>query len=110
MVMKISMPRVVSPGECVPCMSAELKRALREATQDPQVLSLADSMDTCIDGQVLQLCTRQARGRRPKRAASAYQEFIGSCMRNKDLKGKPFGTASKYMKECSAEWRKRKSK
>lgn len=40
-----------------------------------------------------------------KRCPSGYNEFIGACMKKVDLKGKPFGAAAPFMKQCSATWK-----
>lgn len=90
--------------KCVPCMSEALKKVVREFTNDPQTNSILETVATCPVGEILNLCQGK------KRQPSAYQLFIGDCMRSKPIKGKPFGTASKYMKECSLEWRERSKK
>lgn len=41
-----------------------------------------------------------------KRAPSAYNNFIGDCMRGKKIKG--FANAAPAMKQCAAEWRGRR--
>jgi len=87
--------------KCVPCLGKDLKEALRQLGE--QALDVeVDKIEDCPDPLEIQMCVK------PKRARSEYQLFIGNCMKSKPIKGKPFGEASKYMKECAAEWRNRK--
>ena len=90
--------------KCVPCMSKPLKDLIREFTDDPQTLKIIDTVAICPVGEILNICSRI------KRQPNAYQLFIGDCMRSKPIKGKPFGAAAEYMKECSLEWKSRKDK
>jgi hypothetical protein len=46
-------------------------------------------------------------GAKSKRVPSAYQRFIGDCMKSKHIKG--FGQAPAAMRECAAAWRAQKS-
>ena len=90
--------------KCTPCMSESLKRAIRDFTDDPKTLRIVDEIATCPVGEILDLCGgRVGKG---KRQPSAYSTFIGECMRSKPIKGKPFGEAAKYMKECAEAWSK----
>lgn len=91
-------------AKCQPCMADSLKDTIRKFTDDPQTHRILETVATCPAGEIMNLCS----GSSKKRAPSAYQQFIGECMRSKPIKGKPFGTASKYMKECSLEWKSRK--
>ncbi|MDD5701582.1 MAG: hypothetical protein PHU23_05970 [Dehalococcoidales bacterium] len=75
-----------------------------------KVHSQAD-LNTAI-GQAYDACAKEhpvecdcAKGERRKREPSAYNLFIGECMRSKPIAGKPFGTAGKYMGECAQSWR-----
>lgn len=97
--------------KCVPCMSENLKKLIRTFTDDETTRRQIDEIATCSIGEIMELCPGQARDRRRggKREPSAYQVFIGQCMRSKPIKGKPFGEAAKFMKECSLEWRKSKA-
>ncbi len=88
-------------AKCVPCMAESLKDIIREFTDDPHTLKQVDEIATCSLGEIMELCGGKTGGRKP----SAYNEFISQCMKGKPIKGKPFGTASKYMKECSEEWK-----
>lgn len=101
--------------ECIPCLSKGIKNLLKDSI-DPELHEMIDEVRTCPTGIVLELCpvgvTTGTKGKRTKvkRPRSAYQEFISQCMKSKPIKGKPFGAASKYMKECATEWKKTASK
>lgn len=99
---------------CVPCLSKGVKQVLKDST-DPELHEMIDSVRTCPVGEVLRFCPVESRlGARKvkatKRPRSAYQEFISQCMKSKPIKGKPFGEAAKYMKECAHEWRNQGSR
>lgn len=102
--------------ECVSCLSPQLKATLKEFTH-PKFHAEIDEFPTCGPGLVLQLCPytpTEAPARRrktggEKRPRSQYQEFISTCMKQQPLKGKPFGEAAKYMKECASKWRQQKN-
>lgn len=94
------------PRSCIPCMCESLKELILEFTDDPQTVSLIKEMVDCPKGSIMNLCI-SPKGEPIKRAPSQYQLFISSCLKSKPIKGKPFGAAAKYMKECSAEWRAR---
>jgi len=79
----------------IPCLTDELKQLISESTDSKKVHDALKTIETCpikVGG----------RGR------SAYQQFISECMQTKPIKGKPFGEAGKYMKECATQWRDRK--
>jgi len=90
--------------KCVPCMSESLKNDIRAFTDDPHTLKQISEIATCSLGEILELCG----GKPGKRKAGPYALFIGSCMSKKPIKGKPFGAAAKYMRECAEEYRKQK--
>lgn len=91
-------------AKCVPCMSESLKKVIHNFTNDPHTLKQIDVIPACPVGEILNLCGGKPGGRKP----NAYQMFIGECMRGKPIKGKPFGEAAKYMKECAVEYKNRK--
>ena len=97
--------------KCYPCLSPGIKKYLKEAV-DSELHQMIDEMPTCPTGEVLTLCPVSAEptktGPRIKRPRSAYQEHISQCMKAKPIKGKPFGAASQYLKECAIEWKQRK--
>jgi hypothetical protein len=98
-------------GNCTTCLSPGIKRALKEIV-DPELYQMIDSVPNCSAGEVLQFCPVSEAGvvgKPQKRPRSAYQQFISDCMKTKPIKGKPFGAASQYMKECAREWRERKN-
>jgi len=106
-------------NECIPCFSQGIKTALKDIV-DPEYHQMIEQVPTCPAGHVLNLCpvnltaagAKSTRGNKEKstRPRSAYQEFISQCLQTKPIKGKPFGEAAKYLKECAIEWRGRKSK
>lgn len=91
--------------KCIPCMSKSLKQAILNFTDDPQTTKAVNEIATCPTGIIMDLCLG---GTKTGRQPSAYQQFIGQCMKSKPIKGKPFGEAAKYMKECSAQWKQQK--
>ena len=102
-------------SECISCLSQAIKDVLKENTH-PKFHPEIDEFPTCGIGMVLQLCpfdpekhkTKARKKSGEKRPPSAYNQFISSCMKSKPIKGKPFGAASEFMKECAVEWRQQK--
>lgn len=100
--------------ECKPCLSKGMKQALKNMV-DVELHQMIDEVATCETGIVMELCPagvviggkRGKKREKGERKRSAYQEFISQCMKEKPIKGKPFGAASKYMKECAGEWKHR---
>jgi hypothetical protein len=88
------------PVKCTPCLSDEVKDAIRERIRDPQVLSILDVTPSCSGPELMELCQKK------KRAASAYQTFVGECLKRKKITG--FDDAPDKMRECAAEWRELK--
>ena len=86
--------------KCVPCISSKLRVLMIRF--DPKLESLLKAVADCPKGQDLNLCGKE------KRVSSEYQRFISDCMKTKPIKGKPFGVASGYMKECAGAWRERR--
>ncbi len=85
------------------CMSTEAKALLLKAFPENATLQayLAQQMPTCAIRQhpaVLQ---------RAKRAPSAYQLFIGPCLKGK-MAGKGFDPSGSALKACAVEWKSRK--
>ena len=87
--------------QCIPCLGSEIKEAIRELG-DVALDKTLEIIPDCPDSLEIELCIK------PPRARSEYQVFVSECMKSKPIKGKPFGEASKYMKECAVSWRKRK--
>lgn len=88
-------------NKCIPCLGADLKDAIRQLN-DRALDDALDKVPDCPDAMEIQFCVK------PPRAKSEYQVFVSQCMKSKPIKGKPFGEASKYMKECAVEWKRRK--
>lgn len=86
---------------CIPCLSDEVKIAIRQGVKDPEVLAMLEEIAVCQVGPQIQMCG--VTGKRPR---SAYQQFISECMKSKNIKG--FGAAAPAMKECALEWRTKK--
>ena len=89
-------------AKCVPCLGTDIKEVIR-SLNDRSLDIILDKIEDCPDPLQIQVC-----GKSP-RAKSDYQVFVGECMRSKPIKGKPFGAASAYMKECASEWKNRKN-
>jgi hypothetical protein len=85
-------------------MSKDLKQLVRDNTKDLVLIDSIDRVPDCPELGQINFCFSN------KRAASPYQQFIKECLLKKPLKGKPFGEAGKYMKECAIEWRSRRAK
>ena len=89
--------------KCIPCMSESLKETIHAFTDDPHTLQQVDALLTCPGGEIFEICGgKRGGGRKP----GAYASFIGTCLKSKPIKGKPFGAAAQYMKECSLEWKR----
>lgn len=89
----------------ISCLSPRLKQVLieelsREGAMDELLRELED-LPECPRGVPIAFgSTKKGRGR------SEYQQFISECMRAKNIR--QFGQAAQAMRECAAEWRKRK--
>ena len=86
---------------CVPCLSPEVKAAIKEKIKDPAVNNLLATVPDCSSPEMINLC-----GSKP-RTKSAYQVFVSDCMKGKKIKS--FGEAPVAMKACALEWRERKN-
>lgn len=95
------MPKKVT---CIPCMSVDIKKIVRDNTKDLVLIEEISAVPDCPEPGQVKFCLIK------KRSPSAYQTFISECLSKKDLKGKPFGEAGKYLKECAIEYRKRAGK
>ncbi|MDO8634899.1 MAG: hypothetical protein Q7R34_01455 [Dehalococcoidia bacterium] len=80
--------------KCIPCLGKDIKDAIREAIEDKATLALLDKVKDCPDDEAMEFC-----GKVGKRKTSAYQDFIGIC-----LKG-----GQKNISQCAGEWRERKT-
>jgi hypothetical protein len=85
-------------AKCVPCLSKEIKAAIREKINDARTMSALEEIPDCPSGTDMQLCGGK------KRKTSAYQEFVGQCLRDKKLTH--FDPSA--LKDCAAQWRKQK--
>jgi len=81
-----------------------VKEAISSQIKGAAVRELLAKIADCPEPEDIQLCGgKTVRG---KRAPSAYNIFVGDCIRAKNIKG--FGAAAPAMKGCAAEWRARK--
>lgn len=87
----------------IACLSARLKRVLgEELGREPASEALLRELErvpACPRGTLIGFT-----GRKGKRQPNAYQQFVGECMKGKDLKS--FDQAPKAMRECAARWRR----
>jgi len=86
--------------KCIPCMSVDIKSLIRDNTKDLVLIEAVSAVPDCPEPGQIQFCLIK------KRTPSAYQEFMKGCLATKPIKGKPFGEAGKFLKECASEWRK----
>jgi len=91
------------PKRCIPCIGGDIKAAAIKLG-DVALNDMLAKIPDCPGAREIQFCGN-IKGTRPR---SAYQEFVSTCMRGKNIKG--FGEAPKAMKECAADWRKSKGK
>ncbi len=100
------------------CANEKVKEAIRVAAYRTDVpkqiidvlLQTLDEIPECENGYPVGFGTPKAAGggrqAHEKRAPSAYNQFIGTCMKEKHIKG--FGEAAGAMKQCAAEYHKAK--
>jgi hypothetical protein len=89
--------------KCEPCLSFEIKEAIRSKIKDPKIIAEIDAIPDCILGTNVELCLSGVK----KRGRSKYQQFISECMKARNIHSKE--GAANGMKECAAEWRKIKA-
>ena len=89
---------------CTPCLAPDVKAILLQAMEEqhPEIRKALSDIADCPDGRLVNLCA-SSRGTRVKRAPSAYNLHISSCMKAKNIKG--FANAAPAMRECAAEWK-----
>lgn len=88
------------------CVGPKMRSILLEHAASRAEHDIIQRIPECPPPQEIDLGISR-RGRREKgekRAPSAYNTFIGNCMKAKHIKG--FGNAAPAMKDCAAEWRK----
>ena len=93
--------------KCIPCLGRDVKDFIKQQYPGRAVVALLDSVKDCPDTEPMRLC--QARDGRKGRAPSAYNIFIGQCLKSKPIAGKGFGAAQPYFKECVDEWRQKRT-
>ena len=105
--MAVTIRREIEVKGCIPCLSEEVKDAIRQGTSDDAILQLLNGIATCGGGVHFRFCEGGA-GRRQgsRRGRSEYQSFVSECMKGKGVKS--FGEAPQAMKECAAAWRSKR--
>jgi len=91
-------------SNCIPCLSKEFKDAINKEFKNDRVAAMLDEIETCKPGHLINLCPRSSRGEKQKREPSAYQQFVGQCLREKHLHGFDPGA----MKDCAGQWQEMK--
>ncbi len=86
--------------KCVPCLSPEVKTAIRSGVKDPAVLESVEKLADCPRGVGIQLCGKGTRAKSP------YQNFLSDCLKGKGIHS--FGQAGPALKACAVEWKRRK--
>lgn len=89
--------------KCRPCLGTEVKQAI--VREFPQLAKRVNAVPTCPEPEEIVMCPCRDRGQpRAKRPPSAYNRFIGTC-----LKQRPENTpVSEAMKSCAAKWKQGK--
>jgi len=86
-------------SKCKPCMSPGIKDTIREYDNSPEVQKQLNRIPDCTGDEVLNVCECSEGGKR-KREPSAYNNFIKSCFQEKP---------NPTLKDCAADWRKKKT-
>lgn len=88
---------------CISCINPDLKEIILQEVDDPGLRALPE----CADGSAIGFSFPDARdtGRR-KRAPSAYNRFMGDCIRG----GSADVPVPQRMKACSVQWKEKKAK
>jgi len=95
------------PKRCVPCLGLTVKAAIEQT--HPELRAVLERIGNCDNDLGIVVCGG-GRGGGGKREPSEYNLFISKCLKSKPIKGKGFGAAAPYMKECAGEWRKQHEK
>lgn len=85
--------------KCKPCLAAEVKQAILKEFGS-EVETILASIPDCKPPELINVCGRKKRG------GSAYNLWIGSCMKSKGIKS--FSDAPAAMRACAKEWRDQK--
>jgi hypothetical protein len=91
---------------CKTCIGSDIKEEL--LLKFPHLKAQIEDLPECDDAGELVICQGKGKAQREKRAPSEYNLYIKKCLSKHDLKGKPFGTAGKFMKECALEYKQTK--
>ena len=98
------------PDRCIICIGTNVKAAILDQINSRALSAQIQAIPECTLPDAIELTeVRRARRERReggKRAPSAYNMYISSCLRGKHIKG--FGNAAPAMRECAKEWKNRK--
>lgn len=83
--------------KCKPCLAAEVKEAILKEFGN-EVKGILASIPDCQSPELINLCGGK------KRAKSAYNIFISSCIRGKSSSI----PVTERMKECGRDWKQQK--
>ena len=81
---------------CKSCISAKIKGLI--LNEYPSLEPVMDTIPDCTGDEMIKFCPTEGGTKRTKRAPSAYNIFIGACIKQ-----------GKGMKECAAEYRGRQA-
>lgn len=98
------------PDTRIVCIGTNVRTAILGQIKSRDLSAQIQAIPECTLPDAMELTevkrTRREGGERVKRAPSAYNIFIGTCMKGKHIKG--FGNAAPAMRECAATWKSRK--
>ena len=91
--------------KCETCISKNVKDLLAE--RFPVLRTKIDNIPECAQPSDINLCAAPTDGRkRSKREPSAYNMFIGKCMKDQNIHGR--AEAPEAMRICAAAWQRSK--
>lgn len=91
----------------ISCLGAEAKVSLMRdiSRQDAGLAELLSDLPTCKGRTPIGFSQT---GKRAKRPPTAYQQFVGECLKAKSIKS--FNEAPKAMRGCAQEWKAKQGK
>jgi hypothetical protein len=99
------------PDTRIICIGTDVKTAILDRVNSREISAQIQSIPECKLPDAIELSevkrTRRGGAERVKRAPSAYNLFIGSCLKNKHIKG--FRNAAPALRECAVEWKQKKN-
>jgi len=89
------------------CIGTDVKTAILGRINSRDLSAQIQAIPECTLSDAIELTevkrTRKERREKEKRAPSAYNTFIGTCMKKAHIKS--FGEAGPEMRKCAAEWK-----